>query len=336
MSKGEKTKVEKKPRIRKTSRVVTGLVIAVCLIAMIAIYQVVANRSEDSSRIVATNNMQTLVMDKAAIVENYITEAERFLTAYSRAGEITALLKDNNFAWVGAKPTFNKGKSTLTLTISDITMSKDAVDAEMKTKLEEVWLFLLEEVIEPREAADGMVYKSITITDSYAGKSWTVSRNGFNIVVSGSGLEAKTFDYLTQKRAALAELANCVSADVDDSPIWRLMPALAPAATLCNVKSLPLTLVSIESIVAPVTTLFSVTQLVPLNVNVAPTLSSASTITRPLALVPPPEEPIVTVSPFLASTVRLKVFPDNVPFAPYSSTSISTEEALPPEPISVT
>jgi len=94
MSKGEKTKVEKKPRIRKTSRVVTGLVIAVCLIAMIAIYQVVANRSEDSSRIVATNNMQTLVMDKAAIVENYITEAERFLTAYSRAGEITALLKD--------------------------------------------------------------------------------------------------------------------------------------------------------------------------------------------------------------------------------------------------
>lgn len=40
------------------------------------------------------NSMTTLTSDRSMLIKHYISEAESYLTAYSRAGEITVLLKD--------------------------------------------------------------------------------------------------------------------------------------------------------------------------------------------------------------------------------------------------
>ncbi len=166
-----------------------------------------------------TISMKGETTDATVVVPVRVIASQKdFNTALNN--QITAVLKDNNYTWLGAKPTFNAGKATLTLAISDITMSKEDADAEMKAKLKEAM-----EVFQ--SAADAAIdgtasqYKSITITDAAAGKAWTIERAGFDIVVSGSGLEApKAYDYLTEKNAALADLVDFISEDVDDIVEW--------------------------------------------------------------------------------------------------------------------
>ena len=38
--------------------------------------------------------METIAQERSTIIENYILEVENYLTAFSRAGEVTVLLKN--------------------------------------------------------------------------------------------------------------------------------------------------------------------------------------------------------------------------------------------------
>ncbi len=42
----------------------------------------------------AVKTMETVSQERSQIIENYIVDTENYLTAYSRAGEIKALLKN--------------------------------------------------------------------------------------------------------------------------------------------------------------------------------------------------------------------------------------------------
>ena len=61
-----------------------------------------------------------------------VDDQKTFDTALNE--QITKVLKENNYTWLGGKPSFDAKKATLTFAISDITMSKDAANAEMKEK----------------------------------------------------------------------------------------------------------------------------------------------------------------------------------------------------------
>ena len=64
-------------------------IIVIVLLAGFVIY-----RTSTEAKETAINNMETITQDRAQIVQEYVKQTEGTLTAYSRAGEVTELLKN--------------------------------------------------------------------------------------------------------------------------------------------------------------------------------------------------------------------------------------------------
>lgn len=76
-----------------------GTKITICVlimqtVVMGAMVLFVGNAITSNTRKSTTNSMETVVEERSRIIENYVQEVEGVLTAYSRAGEILALLKN--------------------------------------------------------------------------------------------------------------------------------------------------------------------------------------------------------------------------------------------------
>lgn len=76
-----------------------GTKITICVlimqtVVMGAMVLFVGNAITNNTRKSTTNSMETVVEERSRIIENYVQEVEGSLTAYSRAGEIQAILKN--------------------------------------------------------------------------------------------------------------------------------------------------------------------------------------------------------------------------------------------------
>lgn len=68
------------------------VVMQIVVIFLLAVF--VTRSTSESTKKTAINNMEAITQERAQIVRNYVEETESTLTAYSRAGEITELLKN--------------------------------------------------------------------------------------------------------------------------------------------------------------------------------------------------------------------------------------------------
>lgn len=78
----------------KMSYKLSMLIATICIIVMGAFYFISERQLTNNNRNNVINSMQTIVMREATIIEKYMQEAEAYLLAYSRAGEVTNLLKN--------------------------------------------------------------------------------------------------------------------------------------------------------------------------------------------------------------------------------------------------
>ena len=78
----------------KVSWLITALLLAIQTVALIVVYVFVNGALTKSIHENTVANMRTIVEERSLLIENYVRETERYLTAYSRAGEINALLKN--------------------------------------------------------------------------------------------------------------------------------------------------------------------------------------------------------------------------------------------------
>lgn len=78
----------------KVSVLITVLVMLIQLLVLVVFYGFVSTANTNNIRENTVGSMQTIVKERSTIIENYMREAERYLTAYSRAGEINELLEN--------------------------------------------------------------------------------------------------------------------------------------------------------------------------------------------------------------------------------------------------
>lgn len=83
----------------KTWKLGLGMKITICILIMQVVVMgvmvvFVSNAITGNTRNSTTNHMETVVEERSQIIENYVQEMENTLTAYSRAGEIQAVLKN--------------------------------------------------------------------------------------------------------------------------------------------------------------------------------------------------------------------------------------------------
>ena len=80
---------------KKSVGIVTIMVLAqaaLMLVVFLLVYIFMNSAMSSNIRSSVIESMETIVQERSQIIENYVTEAENYLTAYSRAGEITDLL----------------------------------------------------------------------------------------------------------------------------------------------------------------------------------------------------------------------------------------------------
>lgn len=85
--------------MRHRGKLGLGTKITICVLVMQTVIMgamvlFVGNSITNNTKKSTTNNMETVVEERSRIIENYIQEMEDILTAYSRAGEIQAVLKN--------------------------------------------------------------------------------------------------------------------------------------------------------------------------------------------------------------------------------------------------
>ena len=78
----------------KISVLITVLLMVMQVIVLAVLYSFVSSAIMSNIRQNTVASMETMVEERSLIIENYVRETERYLTAYSRAGEVTALLKN--------------------------------------------------------------------------------------------------------------------------------------------------------------------------------------------------------------------------------------------------
>lgn len=66
------------------------------VITMLCLFMFINYSTTKNMKNAAIDTLQTISADKARLIEDYVRSSEEFLTAYSRAGEITALLSNPN------------------------------------------------------------------------------------------------------------------------------------------------------------------------------------------------------------------------------------------------
>ncbi len=87
---------------RRLGTRITACILLIQIVVMTAMVVFIGSVITNNTRKSTTNNMETVVEERGKIIENYVQEAENTLTAYSRAGEITALLNDPTDAGAAA------------------------------------------------------------------------------------------------------------------------------------------------------------------------------------------------------------------------------------------
>ncbi len=88
-------KKQKKGSLRFTlGQKITAAIVFMQIIAFVLLSVSVTSSTSSGTKETAINNMETITQERAQIVRNYVQQTENTLTAYSRAGEITALLKN--------------------------------------------------------------------------------------------------------------------------------------------------------------------------------------------------------------------------------------------------
>lgn len=78
----------------KVSILISVLVMVVQLVVLVVLYSFVNFSNTKNMQENTVASMQTMVKERSLIIENYVKETERYLTSYSRAGEISDLLKN--------------------------------------------------------------------------------------------------------------------------------------------------------------------------------------------------------------------------------------------------
>lgn len=78
----------------RVAYLVTFIILIVAMSSIYSMYKLVSNDIMSTMEANILTNMQTIAMDRATIIENHVDDAESFLTAYSRAGEIKSLLEN--------------------------------------------------------------------------------------------------------------------------------------------------------------------------------------------------------------------------------------------------
>ena len=90
--KGKKAKNSRTTKITLGQKI-TISVMVMQIIVILLLSAFVTSSATAGTKETAINNMEAITQERAQIVRNYVKETENTLTAYSRAGEITALLK---------------------------------------------------------------------------------------------------------------------------------------------------------------------------------------------------------------------------------------------------
>ena len=83
-----------KKRQVKISWLITAVLLVVQTITLVIVYAFVNGAITKSIHANTIASMQTIAEERSLIIENYVRETERYLTAYSRAGEIKELMKN--------------------------------------------------------------------------------------------------------------------------------------------------------------------------------------------------------------------------------------------------
>ena len=73
---------------------IIAIILITQIIVMAIVYYFVDFSVTGSMKENAVKTMETVSQERSQIIENYIVDTENYLTAYSRAGEIKALLKN--------------------------------------------------------------------------------------------------------------------------------------------------------------------------------------------------------------------------------------------------
>ncbi len=79
---------------RRLGTKITACILLMQIVVMTAMVLFIGSVITNNTRKGTTNNMETVVEERSQIIENYVQETEKLLTAYSRAGEIQAVLKN--------------------------------------------------------------------------------------------------------------------------------------------------------------------------------------------------------------------------------------------------
>ena len=75
---------------------ISGVLVVIQIIIMSILYFMMSNSIVNNIRNNTMNNMVTITQERSEIIEDYINQAERYITAYSRAGEIRDILTNPN------------------------------------------------------------------------------------------------------------------------------------------------------------------------------------------------------------------------------------------------
>lgn len=81
-------------RKKKVAYLITALIMVLQLIVLIVLCVFVTAAITRNIKESTINSMQTIVDDRSQLIEDYVGKTETYLTAYSRAGEITDLLRN--------------------------------------------------------------------------------------------------------------------------------------------------------------------------------------------------------------------------------------------------
>lgn len=92
---------------QKMSTVITAMISVVSAVCILLLFLMASRSMMVTMRGTAVNHMQTSLEAKAAIIEEYVDNAEKLLIAYSKAPVVAELLKDpeNAAAVKGRRPT---------------------------------------------------------------------------------------------------------------------------------------------------------------------------------------------------------------------------------------
>ncbi len=82
---------------------IIACILVMQIVVMIILSTFVISRTTQGTKENTINSMETITQERAQIVRNYVKETENTLTAYSRAGEITDLLKNPEDEKLAAK-----------------------------------------------------------------------------------------------------------------------------------------------------------------------------------------------------------------------------------------